>query len=118
MTIGTRLFTRWRGRKVGTDRFGNIYYEERRARRGMRQRRWVMYARAAEASEVPPEWHAWLHYTTDILPTGAEQTAKPWQKEHLPNLSGTDLAYRPPGHVLSGGKRDKATGDYEAWRPE
>lgn len=65
MTIGTRLFTRWRGRKVGTDRFGNTYYEERRARPGMRQRRWVIYAHEAEASEVPPEWHAWLHYTTD-----------------------------------------------------
>ena len=34
------------------------------------------------------------------------------------NLTGTGLAYRPPGHLKSGGRREKATGDYEAWKPE
>jgi NADH:ubiquinone oxidoreductase subunit len=33
-------------------------------------------------------------------------------------LTGTELAYRPPGHALAGNHRDKATGDYEAWTPE
>lgn len=116
MTIGTRLFTKLRGREVGRDRFGNIYYEERRARPGMRRRRWVMYARAVDASEVPPEWHAWLHYTTDApLP---EERLYPWQQEHQPNLTGTPAAYRPPGHDLEGGQRARATGDYEAWTPD
>ncbi|QXM25714.1 NADH:ubiquinone oxidoreductase subunit NDUFA12 [Elioraea tepida] len=116
MTIGTRLFTRLRGREVGRDRFGNVYYEERRPRPGMRRRRWVIYARNVDASEVPPEWHAWLHYTTDApLP---EVKLYPWQKEHQPNLTGTPLAYRPPGHDLEGGRRQRATGDYEAWTPE
>jgi len=116
MTIGTRLFTKLRGREVGRDRFGNIYYEERRARPGMRRRRWVIYARAVDASEVPPEWHAWLHYTTDApLP---EQRLYPWQQEHQPNLTGTPAAYRPPGHDLEGGRRARATGDYEAWTPD
>ena len=32
-------------------------------------------------------------------------------------LTGTDLAYRPPGHTLMGGHRAKATGDYEPWTP-
>lgn len=116
MTIGTRLFTKLRGREVGRDRFGNIYYEERRKRAGQRQRRWVMYARAVDASEVPPEWHAWLHYTLDApLPEGK---LYPWQQEHQPNLTGTPAAYRPPGHDLEGGRRARATGDYEAWTPE
>jgi len=35
----------------------------------------------------------------------------------VPNLTGTAEAYRPPGHVLAGGQRDKATGDYEPWKP-
>ena len=34
-----------------------------------------------------------------------------------PNLTGTNEAYRPPGHVLVGGKRQPATADYEPWRP-
>ena len=43
---------------------------------------------------------------------------RPWQKDHQPNLTGTELAYRPPGHTLKGGRRDPATGDYEPWSPE
>jgi NADH:ubiquinone oxidoreductase subunit len=116
MTIGTRLFTKLRGREVGRDRFGNVYYEERSPRPGMRRRRWVIYARTADASTVPPEWHAWLHYTTDApLP---EEKRYWWQKEHQPNLSGTPAAYHPPGHDLEGGRRPRATGDYEPWTPD
>ena len=115
----TRLMTWLHGERVGDDPLGNVYYQDRKTTAGRRRRRWVIYSNPQdEASTVPPDMHAWLHYTVNTLPTGAEQMAKPWQKEHLPNLSGTDLAYRPPGHVLQGGRRDKATGDYEAWRPE
>ena len=113
-TIGTRLFTWLRGRVVGRDGEGNVYYEERRPRRGLRVRRWVIYAGAVEASRVPPEWHAWLHYTVDApLPQGQ----RPWQKPHLANLTGTPDGYRPPGHDYAGGRRAAATGDYEAWTP-
>ncbi len=115
MNLGTRLFTFFRGRLVGRDAAGNRYYEERRARPGLRKRRWVAYAGAPEASLVPPEWHAWLHYTTDAaLPEGSQ---RPWQKPHLPNLTGTPESYRPPGHDYQGGHRAPATGDYEAWTP-
>ena len=41
-----------------------------------------------------------------------------WGQEHRPNLTGTIYAHRPQGHILAGGKRKKATGDYEAWKPE
>jgi len=40
-----------------------------------------------------------------------------WEKEHQPNLSGSPMAYVPPGHERRGGQRQRATGDYEAWRP-
>jgi len=115
MNIGTRLFTLLRGRHVGRDGDGNIYYEERRARPGWRRRRWVAYAGTPEASKVPPEWHAWLHYTTDApLPASMRH---PWQKPHLPNLTGTPASYRPAGHDYEGGQRAAADGDYEAWTP-
>ena len=116
MNIGTRLFTRFRGLSVGSDALGNTYYEERRARPGYRARRWVMYAGLPEATMVPPEWHSWLHFTTDApLPTLVRQ---PWQKPHVPNATGTPLGYRPPGHDYAGGRRPATTGDYEAWTPE
>jgi NADH:ubiquinone oxidoreductase subunit len=116
MNIGTWLFTKLNGRQVGTDPAGNIYYEERKQRPGhLRARRWVAYAGNPEASVVPPEWHAWLHYTTDApIP---DTNRRPWQKPHLPNATGTPLGYRPPGHDYQGGQRARATGDYEAWTP-
>jgi NADH:ubiquinone oxidoreductase subunit len=40
-----------------------------------------------------------------------------WEKEHLPNLSGSAVAYVPSGHERRGGQRHSATGDYEPWRP-
>lgn len=115
MTIGTRLHTWLHGRLVGRDSAGNAYYQDKRARPGERARRWVMFTGAAEASKVPAEWHSWLHYTTDkALP---EQGHRPWQKPHLPNLTGTADSYRPAGHDYQGGQRARATGDYEAWTP-
>lgn len=116
MSLGTRLFTWLKGETVGEDAFGNRYYREKKRMAGYRERRWVIYKGEPEASKVPPEWHGWLHHITDALPD-ANASSYEWQKPHMPNLTGTDLAYRPPGHTLKGGQRARSTGDYEPWRP-
>src|SRR3546814_12543969 len=77
---------------VGKDAQGNVYYE---AKKG--GRRWVIYNGPAEASRVPPEWHGWLHRTTDVLPEDAPIQPKSWEKPHVPNMTGTALAYAPKG---------------------
>jgi NADH:ubiquinone oxidoreductase subunit len=115
MTLGTRIHTWLHGRELGRDAAGNVYYEDKRGRPGKPPRRWVIYASRAEASAVPPEWHSWLHYTTDAPIHVAEP--RPWVKPHLANATGTPLGYRPPGHDYMGGTRAPATGDYEAWTP-
>jgi len=117
MSLGTRLHTFFNGELVGADAQGNRYYQERRQPRDRPRSRWVMYNGPAEASRIPPEWHAWLHRTVDAPPIERKRPPKPWQKEHLPNRTGTPAAYRPPGSVYQGGKRARATGDYEPWRP-
>jgi NADH:ubiquinone oxidoreductase subunit len=115
--VQIQFFTWRHGELVGTDSEGNRYFRSKRRAPGQRERRWVLYVGEPEASEVPPEWHGWLHHTVkDPLPAGSG-FHKPWQKEHLPNLTGTIEAYRPPGHVLEGGRRSPATGDYEPWTP-
>ena len=103
---------------VGTDQYGNRYYEGRKPRRDGRLKRFVVYEGQPEASKVPPDWHGWLHHTEDTPPPSGGFARRDWQKEHLPNLTGTVYAHRPSGHLLAGGKRKKATGDYEAWKPE
>ncbi len=112
-TIGTRL-TLWRkGKFVGKDEFGNSYFLERNG-----QRRWVTYNGISDPTTVPPDWHGWLHYTVDTPPVDENYKPKQWQKPHKPNMTGTSGAYRPSGSTLSTGERPKATGDYDAWKPE
>ncbi len=107
MNIGTKLFTYFRGRLVGSDSQGNRYFIEKQARSGHRQRRWVLYNGQVEASRVPPEWHAWLHYTTED--PISEANRKSWQTPHVANLTGTSGAFRPA--------KTSVTGEYEAWTP-
>ena len=111
------LRTLLKGGYVGTDELGNKYYKGKARKGTTRERRWVMYKDRTEASLVPPEWHGWLHHQTDVLPQSGSRHRKEWQKPHLPNMTGTSAAYFPPGHTLKGGKRDAATGDYQAWTP-
>jgi NADH:ubiquinone oxidoreductase subunit len=117
-TLGTLLYTAFKGRSVGKDGYGNKYYEAKRElTAGHKKKRWVIYNGLAEPSKVPPEWHGWLHYTTDRLPEREHSAQYAWMKEPQPNLTGTMLAYVPPGHVSRGGKRAATVADYEAWKP-
>jgi len=112
-TAGTWINTWINGRSVGTDAFGNRYYQDRTGKR-----RWVIYNGTVEASRVPAEWHGWLHYTFKEPPPIDPFKIKPWEKEHLPNLTGTDLAYHPPGSLARAAATPPATGDYEPWIPK
>lgn len=114
-TLGTLIYTWTKGKLVGTDGAGNRYFTERSVAKGRRTKRWVIYSGKAEASVIPPEWHAWMHYTSDVPLTDAARQG--WQQPHQANKTGTPEAYLPPGHDLAGGVRERATGDYEAWRP-
>ncbi|WP_193141983.1 MULTISPECIES: NADH:ubiquinone oxidoreductase subunit NDUFA12 [unclassified Meridianimarinicoccus] len=110
-TIGTQLFTRRNGVKVGEDEQGNIFYETRD-----KARRWVIFNGEAEASRVSAEWHGWLHHTWDQPPTESPLPRKSWEKPHQENLTGTAMAYAPVGSLR---RADPvARQDYEAWSPE
>ncbi|MCS0501794.1 NADH:ubiquinone oxidoreductase subunit NDUFA12 [Ancylobacter mangrovi] len=120
-TMGTRFHT-WRyGELVGEDEFGNRYY---RAKGGKIdptlgfQRRWVIFNGPAEATAIPPGWHAWMHQRSDVPPSEENYVPREWQKPHRPNPTGTPAAYRPPGSTLGFGHRPAVTGDYKAWTPE
>jgi NADH:ubiquinone oxidoreductase subunit len=109
------FFARLSARKIGADEYGNVYFESRRPMPVYgRKRRYVVLARGMDSSNVPPEWHGWLHHTTDeVLP----RPRYPWLRPHQSNMTGTALAYRPRGHDYSGGQRRVTGGDYEAWTP-
>ena len=111
-TLGTRLWTWRKGEPVGKDDAGNQYFRERGGRR-----RWVVYNGEAEASRIPPGWHAWMHHRVDDPPEGIYKPRE-WEKPHEPNWTGSARAYRPPGSVLNPKPRTPARADYEPWSPE
>ncbi len=111
-TYGTQFFTWRKGVKVGEDAEGNIYY-----RTADDSKRWVIYNGEAEASRVPPDWHGWLHRTWDTPPSEAPLPRKDWEKNHVPNLTGTAAAYAPQGSIRRP-EGPKERRDYDAWQPE
>lgn len=120
-TFGTHLWTSRNGELVGEDEFGNRYYREKGGRISPAlgfDRRWVIYNGEAEASRIPPAWHAWMHRIVDVPPTEEKLEPRSWWKPHKPNLTGLPGAYRPPGSTLAQNRRPAATGDYRAWNPD
>ena len=113
-TVGTAWFTRRHGRRVGTDVYGNVYYESKKGD----GRRWVIYNGSNDASRIPPDWYAWMHRLIEGLPDEALPPAPKFLKDPIPNRPGTPEAYRPAGARARGGWRAAASGDYQAWTPE
>jgi NADH:ubiquinone oxidoreductase subunit len=111
-SIGTIIHTFLFGVKIGEDSQGNEYYISKD-----KKKRWVIYNGEIEASRIQADWHAWLHKTVDETPLEKPRHIKSWENDHLPNQTGTVNAYLPGGSLSEGGRRQKSTGDYEAWTP-
>ena len=88
-TLGTRIHTFLNGKFVGEDQFGNKYYENKKGKR------WVIYNGEVEASKIPNEWYSWMHYTNNKIENVHELKKYDWQKDHLPNQTGTQNSYHP-----------------------
>ncbi|KAI5790125.1 putative NADH-ubiquinone oxidoreductase subunit B17.2 [Geopyxis carbonaria] len=97
------------GTLVGTDRFGNKFYENNTEELppGEKVRtKWVDYKEYDyDAAQVEPGWHAWLHYLADKPPgidPVLQHERRPWEKkEHIPNLTFTRSAYKPYSTFVS-----------------
>ena len=95
-------------KKAGNEEFGNQYFIDKT------NKRFVKCFGIPEATKVPAEWHGWLHYNQDDPPQANTSHKKfSWQKIHIPNLTGTKLAYIPKN--LS---NKKTNSFYEPWQPE
>ncbi|XP_018560966.1 probable NADH dehydrogenase [ubiquinone] 1 alpha subcomplex subunit 12 [Anoplophora glabripennis] len=86
------------GKLVGTDKYGNKYYENPMYFYG--RNRWVEYAPyyglEYDGSQVPAEWFGWLHYKTDLTPDKDPSRPKyKWMMDHTENLSGTPGQFMP-----------------------
>jgi len=96
------------GKLKGTDAFGNRYFERYDSDTLKNRERWVMYAQNRrnrwDASQVPPEWHGWLHHTLDNPVTVTDATGGAFKLRHMENVTsrfGAEANYLPPGHHLT-----------------
>lgn len=98
------------GNLVGMDRFGNKYYRLDDEDAYHCQTRYVEYAdkwMEGRPDCIPPEWHRWLHQTTDIVPSEGTSTAtatpdstslansSPFYQGHQSNQTGSNGRYVP-----------------------
>tara|TARA_Y100000590_G_scaffold274806_1_gene308508 strand:+ start:217 stop:576 length:360 start_codon:yes stop_codon:yes gene_type:complete len=88
-TFGTRIQTILSGKLIGKDHLGNKYYQNKSGKR------WVIYNGEVEASKIPNEWYSWIHHTNNILENSHNFKKYKWQKDHLPNQTGSEDSYHP-----------------------
>tara|TARA_B100000530_G_scaffold249318_1_gene163783 strand:+ start:1889 stop:2248 length:360 start_codon:yes stop_codon:yes gene_type:complete len=103
-TIGTRIQTLFYGTYVGKDKKGNKYYESKSGKR------WVIYNGEIEASKIPDEWYSWIHHIGNKIENSHELKKYNWQKEHLPNQTGTEKSYHPKKN------KDAIKKKYNSWQ--
>ena len=113
-TVGTKLYTYLKGKKVGEDYLGNSYFESKNL-----ESRWCIYRNQSEASRISPEWNSWLRYISNAVPT-SDNTTYEWQKRFDGNATGLGSAYKPTITGVGRSKEDLEhyQSDYKAWKPE
>ena len=87
------------GTLMGTDRWGNKYFENLEEELPLRTR-WVDYkAKEFDAAQIEPGWHAWMSYLVDKPPTEdklLEVGRRVWELPHpTPNFTQGRGAYKP-----------------------
>ncbi|PAA81278.1 hypothetical protein BOX15_Mlig032450g1, partial [Macrostomum lignano] len=101
------------GKLVGEDKYGNKYFENNEYFLG--RNRWVHYAPKHgleyDGSQIPAEWHRWLHSMTDDPPNKVPPSPQhKWLADHEQNPSGVNPRRE---YVPYSTTRPKI----EAWKP-
>tara|TARA_B110000444_G_C18415423_1_gene399980 strand:- start:189 stop:548 length:360 start_codon:yes stop_codon:yes gene_type:complete len=103
-TLGTKLKTIFSGKLVGSDTFGNKYYESKTGKR------WIIYRDEIDASKIPNEWYSWIHFTNNKIENIHNLKKYKWQKPHQSNQTGTKNAYHPNK------ENDQIKKKYSSWK--
>lgn len=131
----TKQMTLGFGKRVGVDKFGNEYFEDK-DQIPQRQRYVVpnlKHADSWDATDIPAEWHSWLSWSIKETPVENPPAIVPYKLVHQPQrLSqyGAEANYLPAGHHLNRIKdlpppenphvdpRFNIRKHYTAWRPQ
>uniref|UniRef100_A0A0R3S3F7 NADH dehydrogenase [ubiquinone] 1 alpha subcomplex subunit 12 n=1 Tax=Elaeophora elaphi TaxID=1147741 RepID=A0A0R3S3F7_9BILA len=85
------------GKFMGEDKFGNKYYEDNSY--FIPRNRWVEYPEHVwldyDPSQIPAEWHMWLHHITDETPVQNPPKQRKWMLDHEETLTLLNRKYYP-----------------------
>mmetsp|Transcript_25987 Transcript_25987/g.56641 ORF Transcript_25987/g.56641 Transcript_25987/m.56641 type:complete len:155 (+) Transcript_25987:56-520(+) len=103
------------GTLVGTDNFGNKYYENNDLPYG--RKRWVVYQDTFDYNPtgISAEWHGWINGINDAPPTSHEYKKPLYAVEAYVTKTGTPAAYAPKGVWANPQKRNWRK--VEVWQP-
>lgn len=113
--LGTLIYSFLYGKKVGEDKNGNKFYIHKKNDK----KKWVIYKKIVDPTSLMVIWQLWLTNKKPALPSDLNtDTAYKWQKEKLPNYSGTKESYHPRVSKNSIDKTNKDKQSNEIWRPK
>ena len=118
MDLITKIRTFFFYNYIGKDQFGNKYYEQKPRKEVGALKRIVKYNGLPEASKVPPGWHGWLHHNNNNIPNNQTNQEYHWQRQHLPNLSGTVHLKLPTKYIDNSKNDTNNETQYNAWAPK
>jgi len=104
MDIINKFLIKLFNNKIGSDEFGNQYYLSKN-----KSKRYIVYNGIAEPTKIPSDWHIWIHYKTDKIPSSYQSKKYFWQKNRIPNLTGTINSYFPQRYIRNT--------PYQSWEP-
>lgn len=79
--------------------------------------RWVVYANTSDyaGSQIPPEWHAWIHYIGDNDPVSQPPPKRKFDIAFQNNPTGTTERYLPKGSWENPEQRNWSK--HQFWQP-
>ena len=97
MSLGFKLYSFFNGNLVHRDSLGNKYYHDK----NNSFKRWVDYAQGFGPESLPPQFHNWLHNTSDEIPsyeleenTQESYVKKRVQKHSVKHKENMDKGYK------------------------
>ena len=116
--ISLYLYTIFNGHLVGKDKDDNKYYKSNISHGIKKEKRWILYKKNDDPTNIDPDWHAWLHHIIDDVPDLKKNKNYFQQKKISPNPTGTEKAYLPVGHILNKKKKKNIQiKNYDSWKP-
>lgn len=112
--MGMCFFMWCKGKWVGEDQFGNVYYEGLMLIYGL-QKCWVIYKGYVEVFVILLGWYGWMYYCIDVLLIKQDYKVYEWQKLYYVNLIGMVVVYCLQGLFVEVGQCLCVIGDYDVW---